>query len=442
MAKKFVVAMMMHETNTFSPLPTPIDSFARAGALAGPAAIKESEGTNTSLGGFIEVARKAGAEFTVPMAASAHPSGLVTKAAYEQMTTAIVDEVKKGCDAVLLALHGAMVAEHYDDGEGELLNRIRKIAPDVPIAVALDFHTQMTDAMIKGATIITGYRTYPHIDMADTARRAGRTLMRMLAGEVEPKMVWGNRPIMSSSLVHTPSREPMKTLMGMANQAEDTGQVLNASVFGGFPQADIPHLALSSVIVCDKRTAEGEILLNKILDTAWEKREGFLFHPEPLSVQVARAKSLDGGPVVMADHGDNTASGGTQDVMSVIEEAMKQGLEDACRRPDLRSGLRRADDQGRRRQRGDARARRQDRHAGDGAEGQAAQGQRQGQGDHRRPASSSPARWRPAPRCAWAAPPCSTPARCRSWSPRSAPSPTTSASSPIAASIRGARSTC
>ena len=172
MARKFVVAMMMHETNTFSPLPTPIDSFARAGALSGPTAIKDSEGTNTSLGGFIEVARKAGAEFTVPMAASANPSGLVTKAAYQQMTSAIVDEVKKGCDAVLLALHGAMVAEHYDDGEGELLNRIRKIAPNVPIAVALDFHTQMTDAMIRGANIITGYRTYPHIDMGDTARRA------------------------------------------------------------------------------------------------------------------------------------------------------------------------------------------------------------------------------------------------------------------------------
>src|SRR5690348_874814 len=325
--------MMMHETNTFSPLPTPIESFARVGALSGPAAIKEAEGTNTSLGGFIEVARNAGAEFTVPMAASAHPSGLVTRAAYEQMTTAIVDEVKKGCDAVLLALHGAMVAEEYDDGEGELLGRIRRIAPDVPIAVALDFHTQMTDAMVKGADIITGYRTYPHIDTADTARRAGRTLLRMLKGEVEPKMVWGNRPIMSSSLVHTPSREPMKTLMDMANHAEDTGQVLNASVFGGFPQADIPHLALSSVIVCDKRTAEGEILLNKILDTAWEKREGFLFHPEPLSVQVARAKGYSEGPVVMADHGDNTASGGTQDVMSVVEEAIKQDLDNACAGP-------------------------------------------------------------------------------------------------------------
>src|ERR1044072_9218294 len=170
--------MMMHETNPFSPLPTPIESFSRAGALAGPSAIKESEGTNTSLGGFIEVARKAGAEFTVPMTASANPSDLVTEAAYGQMTTAIVDEIRKGCDAVLLALHGAMVAEHYDDGEGELLNRIRKIAPDVPIAVALDFHTQMTAEMIKGATIMTGYRPYPHIDMPDPARRAGRTLMR------------------------------------------------------------------------------------------------------------------------------------------------------------------------------------------------------------------------------------------------------------------------
>jgi microcystin degradation protein MlrC len=282
--------MMMHETNTFSPLPTPIESFARAGALSGDAAIREAEGTNTSLGGFIEVARKAGAEFTVPMAASAHPSGLVTKSAYEQMTAAIVEAVGRGCDAVLLALHGAMVAEEYDDGEGELLNRLRRIAPEVPIAVALDFHTQMTDAMVTGANVITGYRTYPHVDMADTARRAGRTLMRMLAGEVDPRMVWGNRPIMSSSLVHTPSREPMKMLMGMASAAEDSGRVLNASVFGGFPQADIPHLALSSIIVCDKRTADGEVLLNKILDTAWEKREGFLFHPEPLSVQVARAR--------------------------------------------------------------------------------------------------------------------------------------------------------
>ncbi|HZZ89276.1 MAG TPA: M81 family metallopeptidase [Caulobacteraceae bacterium] len=330
---KFVVAMMMHETNTFSPLPTPIDSFARRGALRGAAAIAEAEGTNTPLGGFLDVVRGANAEFVVPMAADANPSGLVTEAAFEEMAGAIVEAVAAGCDGVMLALHGAMVTERTDDGEGELLTRIRRIAPDVPIAVALDFHTQMTEQMARGATIITGYRTYPHIDMAETSRRAGRTLLRALAGQVDPKLVWDSRPIMSSTLVHTPSREPMRSLMAMAAEAEDTGHVLNASVFGGFPQADIPHLALSAVVVCDGRTAEGELLLARILDQAWERREGFLFHPEPLARQVARAKTLDGGPIILADHGDNTASGGTQDVMSVIEEAIRQELEGACAGP-------------------------------------------------------------------------------------------------------------
>ena len=257
----------------------------------------------------------------------------MTDAAFDQMTGAIVEAVVKGCDGVMLALHGAMVTETYDDGEGELLRRIRRVAPDVPIAVALDFHSQMTDVMAKGATVIAGYRTYPHIDMAETSRRAGRTLLRALAGEVAPKIVWDSRPIMSSTLVHTPSREPMKSLMAMATEAEDTGRVLNASVFGGFPQSDIPHLALSAVVVCDRRTAEGELLLARILDQAWEQRAGFLFRPEPLSQQVARAKAMEGGPVILADHGDNTASGGTQDVMSVVEEAMRQGLEDACAGP-------------------------------------------------------------------------------------------------------------
>lgn len=331
--KKFVLAMMMHETNTFSPLPTPIESFARKGALEGRLAITDAEGTNTSLGGFIEVARKSGAEFTLPMAANASPSGLVTNAAFEQMSSAIVAEIARGCDAVLLALHGAMVTETYDDGEGELLARIRRVAPNIPIAVALDFHAQMTDAMVSGATVITGYRTYPHVDMADTAIRAGRTLMRAMAGEVAPRMIWGSRPLMSSTLMHTPSREPMRTLMNMAIAAEDSGEVLNASVFGGFPQADIPHLALSSVFVCDRRTAGGEVIMNRILDGAWERREEFMFRPEPLRDQIARAKSLTDGPIVMADHGDNTASGGTQDVMSVIEEAIAQGLEDACAGP-------------------------------------------------------------------------------------------------------------
>ena len=183
--RRIVTAMMMHETNTFSPVETPLASFR---PLAGAAAIAEYRGTNTQLGGFLQVVQEMGAETTVPIAASAHPSGAVQKAAYEQMCAAIVDAIRPGCDAAFLALHGAMVAEHCDDGEGELLRRIRAVAPDLPIAVGLDFHAQMTAAMVDQATVITGYRTYPHVDMAETAVRAGRTLRRALDGEVVPVM--------------------------------------------------------------------------------------------------------------------------------------------------------------------------------------------------------------------------------------------------------------
>jgi microcystin degradation protein MlrC len=226
-----------------------------------------------------------------------------------------------------------MVAEHLDDGEGELLRRIRAVAPRLPLAVGLDFHAHMTAAMIDNATVVTGYRTYPHVDMGETGQRAARTLVRALDGEIRPVMVWGIRPMMTSTLVHTPARQPMKDVMDMAIAAETSGAVLNASVFGGFPHADIPHLSLSAVVVCDRRTEEGRALLDRLLALAWDRRDAFLYKGAPLATQIAHARTLGDGPVLLVDHGDNTASGGTQDVMSVIEEAMQQGLRDVVAGP-------------------------------------------------------------------------------------------------------------
>jgi microcystin degradation protein MlrC len=327
---KLVIAMMMHETNTFSPVPTPLAAFR---PLSEQAAIEEFRDTNTQLGGFLNVAQEMGAELSVPLAAGAHPSGYVERGAYEEMCGAIVGAIRNGCDAAFLALHGAMLAEHVDDGEGELLRRIRAVAPRLPIAVGLDFHAHMTARMVDNATVIAGYRTYPHVDMGETGQRAGRTLVRALAGEVEPCMVWGSRPMMTSTLVHTPSRQPMKDVMDMAVAAEASGAVLNASVFGGFPHADIPHLSCSAVIACDRRPDEGRALLERLLALAWDRREAFLYKGTPLARQVAHARTLGEGPIVLVDHGDNTASGGTQDVMSVIEEVARQGLDDVVAGP-------------------------------------------------------------------------------------------------------------
>jgi microcystin degradation protein MlrC len=328
--RKIVIGMMMHETNTFSPVPTPLESFR---PLSGEAAIAEFEDTNTQLGGFLDVARRLDAEVVVAFAGGAHPSGYVERRAYEDMCDAIVGGIRGGCDAVFLALHGAMVAEHVDDGEGELLRRIRAVAPQLPIAVGLDFHTQLTAAMVENATVIAGYRTYPHIDMAETAQRAGTTLARALDGAVRPVMAWGTRPMLTSTLEHTPSRQPMKDVMDMAIDAEARGVVLNASVLGGFPQSDIPHLSCSAVVVCDGQTAQGQALVDRVLDLAWERRAQFLYKGAPLASQVAHARTLREGPVILVDHGDNTASGGTQDVMSVVAEVMKQGLDDVLAGP-------------------------------------------------------------------------------------------------------------
>ena len=328
--RKIVVAMMMHETNTFSPVPTPLASFR---PLAGEAAVAEFQDTNTQIGGFLHVARSLGAEIVVPVAAHAHPSGYVERGAYEDMCDAIVGGIRNGCDAAFLALHGAMVAEHVDDGEGELLRRIRAVAPRLPIAVGLDFHAHITAPMVEHATVIAGYRTYPHVDMGETAQRAARTLVRAMNGEVQPAMVWGWRPMMTSTLAHTPSRQPMKDVMDMAIAAETGGAVLNASVFGGFPHADIPHLSCSAVVVCDGRTEGGEALLQRMLAMAWERREAFLYKGAPLASQIAHARTLGEGPIVLVDHGDNTASGGTQDVMRVIQEATAQHLDDVAAGP-------------------------------------------------------------------------------------------------------------
>ena len=329
---RFVIAAIKHETNTFSPISTPLSSFAigqPAGIpLAGAEAIDAFRGTNTPLCAFLDLAERQGAEIVLPVAAEAAPSGTVADNAFNYLANAVCDAVGTDCDAVLLDLHGAMVTESYDDGEGELLRRIRKAAPDVPIAVALDFHSNLSPQMVANATVITGYRTYPHVDTYKTGERCGRTLLNALKGKSKPVMVWGKLPMLTHTLCQLTTQPPLKTIMDKAIAAETEGQILNASVFGGFPMANIPHVGFSAVIVADGDTSRAETLCDELLALAWERRAEFVFNIEPMEESIAKAKTLKEGPIVLVDHGDNVFSGGTQDVMETIGEAMRQGLSD------------------------------------------------------------------------------------------------------------------
>jgi len=341
MSPHYVLAEMMHETNTFSPQLTGIDKFGRnspdGGLLAGSEAIALFRGTNTGFGGYLELLEARGATIDVPVVATAWPSGLVTDDAYEEMAGRIVDAARTGPDAMFLALHGAMVTQTHDDAEGELLRRIRAVAPDMPIAVCLDFHLGMSPELCANATVVTGYRTYPHIDIHETAQRAGRTLLAALDGDADPVISWGVLPMMTNMLRQTPSMQPMKDIMDRAIEAEASNEVLTASVFGGFPLSDIPHTGLSVVITSDGDKAAGDRLRDELMAMAWDRRADFVFDFESMESSIARAASLGHdpkpGPVVLADHGDNCGAGGITDVMTVLEEAMKQGLDDLVAGP-------------------------------------------------------------------------------------------------------------
>ncbi len=327
---RLVLATMRHETNTFSPLPTPLRAF---GPKAGDKAIDIYRGTNNPIAAYIDLAEREDAEYVVPLIANAAPSGKVEQAAFDEMSDRICEAVSMGCDGIMLDLHGAMVTEGHDDGEGELLRRIRAIAPEVPIAVALDFHTNLTPVMIANATVITGYCTYPHIDMAETGRRAGETLLRAMAGEVNPVMLWHSLPMLTHMLRQTPLDQPMKDIMDRAMAAEAAGEVLNASVFGGFPLADIPHVGLGAIVVGDGDAVAAGNLLDELMDTAWQRREDFVFEIEPVETSLNRARELDGGPIILVDHGDNCGAGGPQDNMEVLDEVLRLGLEDVVAGP-------------------------------------------------------------------------------------------------------------
>src|SRR5437764_6154743 len=181
---RLLIAMMKHETNTFSPVPTPLARFGHGpGPLYGDAAIRAYRGTGSGLGAYLDLAEREGAEIVLPIAASAPPSRPVEDPAYEHIAGIICDAVAQGrqrggFDGILLDLHGAMATESIEDGEGELLRRSRAIDPKTPIAVSLDMHANLYDAIVDNATIVTGYRTYPHIDTYDTAKRAGDILLR------------------------------------------------------------------------------------------------------------------------------------------------------------------------------------------------------------------------------------------------------------------------
>jgi microcystin degradation protein MlrC len=333
---RLLLATVSHETNTFSPVPTRLERFCRDGTtlLSGEAATSFYRGTGTCMGGYLAVADEIGADVVVPVCASAPPSGPVDREAYETFCRLITDAVAQGgFDGIWLDLHGAMVADGFDDGEGELLRRIRAIDPATPLCVAYDMHANIFDPMVSHAQVVTGYQTYPHIDQRQTAERAARTLLRVMRQDVTPVSAWGRAPMLPHVMAQGTHQFPNKDLQAMCAGWEASGRALAASLFVGFPHADVEMAGLSAVVVTDNDPADAQAMVDELLSAAWTARRDFMFDIEPLEASVRRAKKLGAPgqlPVVLLDHYDNCASGGTMDTTDTLREIIRQGLEDVA----------------------------------------------------------------------------------------------------------------
>lgn len=323
---RFFVGMLSHETNTFSPLPTDRRQFEARDLRYGGEILETYRDTGTCLGGMIDAAATHGVTLVPSLAAAASPAGRVSRPFYDEAAARLLADLRAAgrLDGVLLDLHGAMVVEGLDDGEGDLLTAVRATVGDrLPVAVTLDLHANVTPAMVRAATLIHGYKTYPHIDMDARGREATARLIDVVTGRLSPTVAYRQPPLLPPLGSQGTGRGPMRRLYDLADRMEQAGAAVSVSIFAGFPLADIHDAGLSVYVCTDGDQARADRLADELAATAWVHRREFLHSALPVREAVARALATDGHPVILADMADNTGGGAAGDTTELLDELLR-----------------------------------------------------------------------------------------------------------------------
>jgi len=329
---RLFLAMMSHETNTFSNLPTDRAQFEARNLHYGGEILEAFRGTGTCVGGMIDAAARRGATLIPSVAAAASPAGLVTKDIYGHVKERMLRDLKAAgkVDGVLLDLHGAMVPEGLDDGEGDLIEAVRAaVGPAVPIAVTLDFHGNLSETMVRGADLLNGYKTYPHVDMAERGAEATELLIDIIGKRLKPTAALRKPPILPPLGNQGTARGPMRRLYDLAAEMEKDPKVISISLFAGFPHADIPDAGFGVYVVTDDDQDLADHLADRLADTAWTHRHEFIHTALPVREAVAKAQASPGKPIVLADMADNTGGGAAGDGTEILRELVRVGARSA-----------------------------------------------------------------------------------------------------------------
>jgi len=325
---KVLVAGYQHETNTFAPSKADWAAFNRGDSFPafvhGQAMLDQMRGVNLPIGGFIDAARTRGWRLVPSSWCGAIPSAHVTEDAFERISASILEDVAHGgFDAVYLDLHGAAVAEHVDDSEGELIARIRHaVGADVPIVVSLDLHANVTLRMLREADALVSYRSYPHVDMAATGALAAQLLARRVKlGRREP-IAYRRLPFLIPLNAQSTWMEPARSLYDELIELDrDFGTVLSFCM--AFPAADFDECAPMVWAHGEHAEAAVQRLYARVSETG-QWRSELLEAREAVGQAIALATN-HGAPVVLADTQDNPGAGGDSNTTGMLRALLEQG---------------------------------------------------------------------------------------------------------------------
>jgi microcystin degradation protein MlrC len=327
---RIAIAGFMHESNTFNPAVTDRAAFAAQSLVFGADLVDEWRDAHHEVGGFLEAAKVEGFEPVPIVMAWATPSGPVADSVFEDITNHIIEGIQR-CrpDGLLLALHGAMVAESFPDGDGEVLARLRQaFGPNFPIVLSLDLHGNLSQRLIELSQAAVAYRTYPHVDQRDCGRRAASLLVRLLRGQIHPRVALAKPPLIINIMTQDTSCEPMKGFMQAVRDLEREPGILSASLLPGFPYADVPQMGPSVVVVADGDAGLARRQADRLGNEIWQARHQFSCHLPDAATAVALALKADRTPVVLVDTGDNVGGGSAGDGTVLLHEMLRQGATD------------------------------------------------------------------------------------------------------------------
>ena len=327
---------IIHETSTLVDTRTTLQDFEfDRGIIRGNDIIDHFRDTNVCTGGFIAGADSLGFELVGLLRASAFPGGLIRSDDYQALKSELLErlaaaDAEQPIDGVLLDLHGAMVVEGIDDGDGDVVAAVRdQIGPDRPIVVTQDLHGNHTRLRVEAADAIVGFDTFPHVDMAERGEEAANIIDLTVRGQLRPTMAIHQLPMFWSTTQQVTAEPPMTEVIRRVHQLESRPGIISVTIATGFPWADVPEVGSSLIVVADNDQALAQQAADELGTWIWENREQW--YAPPLSVRdaLARGEQMGRFPIVLADHADNTGGGSPGDSTEVLATFLELDLQDA-----------------------------------------------------------------------------------------------------------------